>query len=119
MRHLGSLFVVLAVVLLGPLTIVRAQEATPPAGAAAPIAGATIEFLDIGQPTATPGQALSLVRITFEPGGYAAAHGHPGAQIWYIDAGTLSTTILEGSLRLTRAPVDGTPTPPEELAPGD
>ena len=119
MRHLVSLLVVLAVVLLGPLTLVRAQEATPPADAAAPSVGVTIELLDIGQPAATPGQALSLVRITFEPGGYFVAHGHPGAQIWYIDAGTLSTSILEGTARLTRAPVGGTPTPPEELAPGD
>jgi hypothetical protein len=29
MRHLASLFVVVAVVLLSPLAVVRAQEATP------------------------------------------------------------------------------------------
>jgi quercetin dioxygenase-like cupin family protein len=96
-----------------------AQEGTPMADAAAPIGGAVIEILDIGEPEAAPGQALSLVRITFEPGGYFASHGHPGTQIWYIDAGTLSTTIQEGTARLTRAPVGGTPTPAEHLAPGD
>jgi quercetin dioxygenase-like cupin family protein len=119
MRHLVSLFLVLAVVLLGPLTIVRAQEASPPPDAAAPMAGLVIEILDSGEPAAAPGQALSFVRITFEPGGYFAAHGHPGAQIWYIDAGTLDTEIMEGTARLTRAPVDGTPAPAEQLAPGD
>jgi hypothetical protein len=39
MRHLVSLFVVLAVVLLGPLTIARAQEATPIALSGHPLAG--------------------------------------------------------------------------------
>lgn len=96
-----------------------AQEGTPTADTAAPIGGAAIEILDSGVPAGVPGQALSFVRITFEPGGYFAAHGHPGTQIWYIDAGTLSTTIQEGTARLTRAPIGGTPTPAEQLAPGD
>jgi quercetin dioxygenase-like cupin family protein len=96
-----------------------AQEGTPMADAVPPVGGAVIEILDIGEPEAAPGQALSLVRITFEPGGYFASHGHPGTQIWYIDAGTLSTTIEEGTARLTRAPVGGTPTPAEQLAAGD
>ena len=121
-----SILLFAVVVVLGGLVVVGgtpsgaiAQEGTPMADAAAPVGGAVIEILDIGEPEAAPGQALSLVRITFEPGGYFASHGHPGTQIWYIDAGTLSTTIQEGTARLTRAPVGGTPTPAEHLAPGD
>ncbi len=95
-----------------------AQEATPPTVATPPAAGVTIELLDTGEPVDTPGKVLNFVRLTFEPGGYLSAHGHPGAQVWYVSEGAVSTTVLEGTIRLTRPPDRGTPVPAEEIGPG-
>jgi quercetin dioxygenase-like cupin family protein len=95
-----------------------AQDATPPAGEVAPIAGATIELLDTGAPMDTPGKVLNFVRLTVEPGGHFNAHGHPGAQIWYVDAGMISTTVVEGTIRLTGAPDGATPASTEEIGAG-
>ena len=125
MRRIGVLLSVAALVLAGLVAAGRArsgavaQEATAPAGAAAPLAGVTLEMLDQGEPGAVPGKALLFARVTLEPGGYVGAHGHPGAQIWYVDAGTVGTTVLEGTVRLTRAAAGETPAPAEQLAPGD
>jgi quercetin dioxygenase-like cupin family protein len=106
--------------LLGPGRLMggaAAQDATPPAGAPLAI-GVTIELIDTGEPMAAPGKVLNFVRVTFEPGGYLSAHGHPGAQIWYIDEGMVNTTVLKGTIRLTRPPTNGTPVPPEEISAG-
>ena len=67
---------------------------------------------------AAPGQTLAFVRMTIDPGGFISAHGHPGAQIWYVESGAFSTTMLEGTMQITRAADDGTPVPAEQLAAG-
>ena len=56
--------------------------------------------------------------MTIAPGGFIGAHGHPGAQIWYVESGAFSTTMLEGTMRVTRAAKGGTPGPAEPLAAG-
>ncbi len=116
---------VLAISLAGSAALGRvslhaaAQDTTPAAADATPLEGVTFELLDAGEPSAARGQTLAFVRMIIEPGGFISAHGHPGAQIWYVESGSFSTAMLEGSLRVTRAVDDGTPAPTEELASGD
>ena len=114
----------IAVGLLGPVALGRtgpaaAQDATPSSADAPPLQGVAFEVLGSGEPTAAPGQTLAFVRMTIEPGGFIGAHGHPGAQIWYVESGAFSTTMLEGTMRVTRAAEGGTPGPTEQLAAGD
>ena len=129
MRKLLTTFTVLlpilALVLAGSIALgrlsshVSAQDATPAASDAPPIQGVTFELLSSGgEPAAAPGQTLAFVRMTIEPGGFISAHGHPGAQIWYVEAGAFTTTMLEGTLQVTRAAEGGTPVPAEQLMAG-
>src|SRR5687767_2512129 len=83
---------------------VRAQEATP-----APLRqGISLTILGNGLPSAAPDHVLYLIRGMFEPDGWIAPHYHPGAQIFYVDQGTIGFTVYKGPLRLVRA---GTATP--------
>ena len=96
-----------------------AQDSTPAAADAPPLGGVTFEILGGGEPVAAPGHTLAFVRMIIQPGGFISAHGHPGAQIWYVETGSFSTTVLEGTLAVTRAAAGGTPSPAEPLASGD
>ena len=91
-----------------------AQDATPPAASGDVLVG----LLGSGQPTSTPGMELILRRTVFAPGEGIPPHSHPGSIVIVVDAGTWSYTPLGGSIRLTRAAVDGTPTPAEEVEMG-
>lgn len=62
-------------------------------------------------------KALNIARLTSEPGGYANVHRHLGAQIWYIDAATISTMVVEGTMRLTCGSDGATDGPTEEISP--
>jgi len=100
-----------------------AQDSTPTAG---PV-GVTSVLLGSRQPSVVPGHELSLRRITIAPGGGIPAHTHPGALIIYLESGSWGYIPLAGVAQLTRAAVDGTPSPTEDmvvgaetmLAPGD
>jgi hypothetical protein len=92
-----------------------AQDATPAAG---PV-GVSATLLGSGETTIAPGHELSLRRITIEPGGGIPAHTHPGALVIYLESGTWGYTALGGTARLTRAAVDGTPGPTEEMPVGE
>jgi quercetin dioxygenase-like cupin family protein len=82
----------------------HAQDATPP-----PLRqGISLTILGNGLPSAAPDHVLYLIRGMFEPGGWIAPHYHPGAQIFYVDQGTIGFTVYKGPLRLVRA---GTATP--------
>ena len=117
--RMRKLLITLALALVLAGLVAAAARPGTVAQEEAPFAGATVEFLDSGEPAAAPGQTLLFARVTLEPGGYFAAHGHPGAQIWYVTEGAFTTTMLEGTLRITRAAEDGTPVPAEQLGPGD
>lgn len=92
-----------------------AQDTTPaPTG---PV-GVTVQVLGTGLPTASPGLALTLRRLTIAPGGYLPVHSHPGALVIFVEAGTWGYTVLGGVAQLTRAAVGGTPTPTEEMPAG-
>ncbi len=88
-----------------------AQEATP----STEIVGVVGNILGAGQPTSTPGMELVLRRTTIAPGGGIPPHSHPGSIVIVVDAGTWGYTPLGGTIQLTRAAVDGTPTPAEEV----
>ena len=80
--------------------------------------GVVGDILGTGQPTATPGMELILRRTTISPGGGIPPHSHPGSIVLVVDAGTWGYTPLGGTIQLTRAAVDGTPTPTEEVPMG-
>jgi quercetin dioxygenase-like cupin family protein len=82
----------------------RAQEATP----APLLSGITLTVLAHGLPSGAPDQVLYLIRVVQAPGGWIAPHYHPGAQVFYVDQGTVGFTVYKGTLRLVRA---GTATP--------
>ena len=93
---------------------VIAQEATP----MTETDGVVGELLGTGQPTAAPGMELVLRRTTIAPGGGLPPHSHPGSILLVVDAGTWGYTPLGGTIQLTRAAGDGTPTPAEEVPMG-
>jgi hypothetical protein len=118
MRRFAAPLAFVTVVLLGLTPIVGlrtvAQEATPAVtpnltvGQLAPIGmpfealpGVEIEFLNEGQPAATPGQSLILYRIIFR-GGEAPMHMHPGTTAGAVESGTFTWTLLAGSVWVTR-----------------
>lgn len=107
-----GLVVLLVMTVLGPHAF--AQEATPAAG---PV-GVTAALLGNGQTSLVPGYELSLRRITIAPGGNIPAHTHPGALIIYLESGTWGYIPLAGVAQLTRAAVNGTPSPTEEMVVG-
>jgi hypothetical protein len=42
-------------------------------------------------------------------------HTHPGALVIYVESGSFGYTALGGTIQMTRAIVDGTPSAPEEM----
>lgn len=80
----------------------------------APGTGVTTEVLGQSLPSAAPGQALWLLRVTFAPGAAAAPHTHPGTTIYHLDSGTLTFALVDGSATLHRATgTEATPAPEE------
>ena len=119
-----SVSLVISIVLLLSVGVVwdmgaGAQDATPAAGQAAGPVGVTAELLGSGQPSVAPGHELSLRRITIAPGGAIPVHTHPGALVIYLESGTWGYTALGPGTKLTRAAVNGTPGPTEEMAVGE
>ncbi|MEZ5060517.1 MAG: cupin domain-containing protein [Solirubrobacterales bacterium] len=55
------------------------------------------------------GQTLGLTRVTLKPGAKIAPHHHPGTQVSYIDRGTLTYTVLTGSVTIRKGPSDDHP----------
>lgn len=111
----------IAVVLFpaGAPSVHAQQDFSMPAGST----GITPQPLGSGQPSVAPGYAMGLVRLTYAPGGTLNAHTHPGASILYIESGTLTYTLVEGTATLTRAssgPVTpGAALAAEPVTPGD
>jgi mannose-6-phosphate isomerase-like protein (cupin superfamily) len=97
---------------------ILAQDATPTAPSEPP--PSVREVLVAGLPEAAPGQELSLVRTTIQPGVTLPMHIHPGMQIAWIESGELHYFIVEGGeVPITRAWMEGSPEPAEMLGPGE
>ena len=117
MRRISLVLAIVAVFGVGVLwgTRATAQESTPAAG---PV-GVTAELLGRGETTLAPGHELSLRRVTIAPGGGIPAHTHPGALVIYVESGTWGHTALYEGGQITRAAVNGTPGPTEEMPMGE
>jgi quercetin dioxygenase-like cupin family protein len=110
---LGIMFALgLAAISASPLA---ANQGAP---AATCVSDVTVTRLGHGQPSAVEGLELTLLRVTFAPGGSIGAHIHPGALTLSIESGALNYIMLDGHAEIQRAPVDGTPVPTEMLAAG-
>jgi quercetin dioxygenase-like cupin family protein len=75
------------------------QAATPAASAAAVIRS----VLAAGQPSAAPDQNLELVRYTIAPHTKLAPHHHPGMQLALIESGSLTYSVIEGTITVHAA----------------
>jgi quercetin dioxygenase-like cupin family protein len=51
-----------------------------------------------GRPGAAPNDNLELARYVIQPGTRLVAHHHPGMQLAFIESGTLSYTVLVGTV---------------------
>jgi quercetin dioxygenase-like cupin family protein len=119
MRRFSVPLSVVAVVLLGLTTIggmpTAAQEATPAAepnalvGQLAPLGvpfealpGVELTFINEGEPAAASGQSLVLYRIILHDGGEVPAHTTPGTTNLTVESGTLSWTLLAGTVQVAR-----------------
>jgi quercetin dioxygenase-like cupin family protein len=63
----------------------------------------TRQVIAQSNPTTAPGQLLELTRVIIPAGESLAPHTHPGPQMAIIDEGTLTYTIIKGSVQVTRA----------------
>ncbi len=58
--------------------------------------------LAAGMPSAAPGEDLELVRYTIAPHTALAPHHHPGMQLALIESGTLTYSVIEGTIVVHR-----------------
>jgi mannose-6-phosphate isomerase-like protein (cupin superfamily) len=61
------------------------------------------------KPEGAKGKTLGLSRVTVPPGAELALHHHEGTQIAHIDKGTLSYTVVEGSVEVRKGAADEDP----------
>jgi len=97
----------------GAWSVAQTETTPPPANE-----GITAEVLASAQPSNAPGQELAIRRVTFAPGGGLVPHTHPGAQLIWLESGTLHLVVVEGELPIQRAPSAATPGPSETLSGG-
>ena len=105
MGKLASLIVAIVVLGLflgwqGGSSLSRAEEATPEATTAAPIAS---EILGRAVPAAVDNAELALGRVTVMPGAVLPVHSHPGTQIGVIVQGELTYSVFSGEIKWYRA----------------
>src|SRR4051794_15065423 len=81
-----------------------AQESTPSASA---LPGYKTELLGLASPSAAPGQALQLIRITVAPGVETEPHARPGERINYVLEGTYEFHLVSGTVEAKRAAAGG------------
>ncbi len=102
-------------------TLGQTPSTSPKAGTPSPdpLAGITSETWGSGVPSAAPGQAFELGRVTFAPQATIPLHTNPGAQLVSVLSGelTLMATQAGGQLMRPAAP-SGTPAPPSAIDPG-
>ena len=59
------------------------------------------------KPEGAKGRTLALSRVTVPAGAELALHHHEGTQIAHIDKGTLTYTVVEGSVEVRKGSADG------------
>jgi quercetin dioxygenase-like cupin family protein len=80
-------------------------EASPGASSA-PEVGIVRTLLGETTPASAPGQTLSLWHYTIPPGEALEPHTHPGFQVAQVVSGTLTYTVISGTVTVQRS--DGT-----------
>jgi quercetin dioxygenase-like cupin family protein len=73
-----------------------------PPSVSAGITEVTRQVLAQSTATTAPGQLVELTRVIIPAKQSLAAHTHPGPQLAIIEEGTLTYTILKGSVQVTR-----------------
>src|SRR5215470_17613266 len=68
--------------------------AVTPADAARPI-GDSVPISSEALPN-VPGKRVTIVRVTYAPGGYTPSHRHAGSVIAYVTAGTIRSQLAGG-----------------------
>jgi quercetin dioxygenase-like cupin family protein len=98
-RSLPSAIVALMVVLLS------ACAAAPPPSSAPSLSTEPVvrTVLASGAPATAPMDQLALARYTIQPGTKLATHRHPGMQLAFIEAGTLTYTVVQGAVTVHQA----------------
>jgi oxalate decarboxylase/phosphoglucose isomerase-like protein (cupin superfamily) len=102
---------VLLLLLVGAASCTTEATGTP-AGVTSGTAPAAIQKIVLNQqkdPPGAPGRTLTLIRYVIAPGAKLSPHVHPGVQLAYIEAGTLTYTIVSGTATVRRAGGDPTP----------
>jgi quercetin dioxygenase-like cupin family protein len=117
-------------VILGALTLVVAAgcgasttgngEPSVAASSAAPVSPsstskAVSDTFASAVPPNAPGQQLTLYHVDVPVGAVIAPHQHPGQQVSHVTAGTLTYTVLSGTVTVFDAPVDGKPGPSHKV----
>lgn len=59
---------------------------------------------------------MTLYHVDVPPGAVIAPHQHPGQQISHVTAGTLTYTVISGTVTVVDPPVDGKPGTSREVA---
>jgi quercetin dioxygenase-like cupin family protein len=105
-------------VIVGFNPIVRAQDATPPAG---PITvneiapGVTAEVLAAAPSALAPGQTVYVARFIFQPGAEIFPHSHPGTTVLGVLSGSFGWTLQAGTAYVIRGAGSGATGPVETL----
>lgn len=98
LRALGTLLFALTLV-APPAVFADDADATP----VNPHAAVVREVINEGMPEAAPGQVLQLVRYYIPPNISLPVHIHPGMQVAFVESGTLTYTVVEGTATFIRA----------------
>jgi quercetin dioxygenase-like cupin family protein len=75
--------------------------AVTPADAARPI-GSTVPISSKALPN-VPGKRVTIVRVTYTPGGYTPAHRHAGSVTAYVTTGTIRSQLAGGPVDTFKA----------------
>lgn len=81
-----------------------------------PSATVTATILGQSEPPNAPGQKLTLYTVSVPPGASIAPHDHPGLQIGSIQSGTLTYTVLQGTVTVVDGTSNGQPGPKKEVS---
>lgn len=96
----------IALLLMLSITVALPQSAIADDAVATPVnphAAVVREVVNEGHPEAAQGQVLQLVRYYIPPNISLPIHIHPGMQVAYVESGTLTYTVVEGTATYIRA----------------
>jgi quercetin dioxygenase-like cupin family protein len=114
-RRWAVIWLLAAMVGVAGYAVGRAQEGTPVPDSASPI---TTELLGVGVPSASPENALQLIRYTLAADGRTEPHIRPGIRLTHVESGTYGVTVVSGRVVVWRAGDDPAPEATQPLAPG-